>query len=323
MNQPAVAMTWEALTSSFAPVPPRAPDLMLRGRAVGAAGGAVMAIVNRTTDSFYAPARYADDAAAMDAVARAVADGAEIVDVGGVRAGVGPEVGTVEEIERVAPFVARVRAEHPDLIVSVDTWRAEVAREVAAAGADLINDTWAGADPHLVEVAGEHGLGVVCSHTGGAAPRTDPVDVRFSLPHDAPADADPLDAVVADVVAALSAGARRAITCGVPDRSVLVDPTHDFGKRTVDSLQLVRRTAALVALGYPVLMALSRKDFVGETLDLPVDERLEGTLAATALAAWQGARVFRTHDVRATRRVLDMVAAVRGELPPHAPVRGL
>ena len=322
-GEPRPTAAWSDVAASLAPVPVAAPPLVLRGRPVGVVGGAVMAIINRTTDSFYAPARFADDDAAMDAVARAVAEGAEIVDIGGVRAGVGPEVSVAEEIARVAPFVARVRSEHPDVLVSVDTWRAEVAREVADAGADLLNDTWAGADPRLVEVAGERRLGVVCSHTGGAAPRTDPRDVRFELPHDAPPGADARDAVVADVVSVLTRGARRAVACGVPPESVLVDPTHDFGKRTVDSLRLVQRTAALVALGFPVLMALSRKDFVGETLDLPVDERLEGTLAATAIAAWQGARVFRAHDVRATRRVLDMVAAVRGEAPPRAPVRGL
>lgn len=106
-------------------------------------------------------------------------------------------------------------------------------------------------------------------------------------------------------------------------QSILVDPTHDFGKTTMHSLRLVQRTSELTQLGYPLLMALSRKDFVGETLDLAVQERLEGTLAATAVAAWQGARVFRAHDVRATRRVLDMVAAIRGEVEPRAPLRGL
>ena len=104
---------------------------------------------------------------------------------------------------------------------------------------------------------------------------------------------------------------------------MLVDPTHDFGKNTWHSLHLVRRTEALVALGFPVLMAFSRKDFVGETLDLPAEERLEGTLAATAVAAWLGARVFRAHDVRATRRTLDMVATIRGDRPPARAVRGL
>lgn len=134
---------------------------------------------------------------------------------------------------------------------------------------------------------------------------------------------DPRDGVLDDAVATLRRAAARAVACGVPPASVLVDPTHDFGKNTWHSLHLLRRTQELAGLGHPLLMALSRKDFVGETLGLPPAERLEGTLAATALAAWLGARVFRAHDVRATRRVLDMVAAVRDEAPPRAALRGL
>lgn len=292
-------------------VPAGAPPLRLRGREL--AGPVVMAVVNRTPDSFYASARY-DEHGARDAVALAADEGAAIVDVGGVRAGRGPEVSAAEEIARVAPLVAHVRRAHPDLLVSVDTWRAEVASAVADEGADLVNDTWAGHDRRLVEVAAERGLGVVVSHTGGVRPRTDPFRVQYGAS---------LDGVLDDVVAALSAGAARAMGLGIDPASVLLDPTHDFGKNTWHSLHLVRRTEALVALGHPVLMALSRKDFVGETLGLPVDERLEGTLAATAVAAWLGARVFRTHDVAATRRVLDMVASVRGERAPASAVRGL
>ncbi|MCB7136512.1 dihydropteroate synthase [Cellulosimicrobium marinum] len=299
-------------------VPPAGTPLVLRGRVLEKP--AVMAIVNRTDDSFWAGARTLDDGQAMAAVARAVAEGAEIVDVGGVRAGVGPQVTPAEEIRRVVPFVARVREEFPDLLVSVDTWRAEVAHEAALAGADLLNDTWAGHDPRLVEVAGEHGVGVVCSHTGGATPRTDPFRVDYPA---GPGAADPRDGVVQDVVATVLAAAERAVACGVPRGSVLVDPTHDFGKNTWHSLHLLRRTDVLAGLGFPVLMALSRKDFVGEALDLPADERLEGTLAATAVAAWLGARVFRAHDVAATRRVLDLVAVVRDEEPPAAATRGL
>jgi dihydropteroate synthase len=104
---------------------------------------------------------------------------------------------------------------------------------------------------------------------------------------------------------------------------VLVDPTLDFGKTTAHSLTLLRHTAGIVALGYPVLQALSRKDFIGEALDLPAEDRLEGTLAATAVAAWLGATVFRAHDVRATRRVVDMVATIRGDRPPVLAVRGV
>ncbi|MDQ2624915.1 MAG: dihydropteroate synthase [Actinomycetota bacterium] len=285
--------------------------LRLRGRELDLARGVVMAIVNRTSDSFYAAARFTDDDAALAAVERAAADGAEIVDVGGIRAGRGPRVEPEDEIARVIPFVAAVRERFPDLILSVDTWRAQVAREAARAGADLINDTWAGHDPELAEVAAAEGVGVVVSHTGGALPRTDPL--RVSYP----------GGVVEDVLARLAAGAARAVAVGVDPAAVLIDPTHDFGKNTWHSLELVRHTARLAELGFPVLVALSRKDFVGETLGLDVDDRLEGTLAATAIAAWHGAGVFRAHDVAATRRTLDMVAAIRGVLPPVRAVRGL
>lgn len=303
-------------------VPARAPALVLRGRRVGSSSAAVMAIVNRTPDSFYAGARHLDDRTALAAVERAQEEGAELVDVGGVRAGVGPDVGVDEEIARVVPFVALVRREFPDLLVSVDTWRSEVARAAADAGADLLNDTWAGHDPHLVEVAAEFGTGIVCSHTGGGAPRTDTFPASYPLPPGSPTGTDPADGVLHDVLATLRASAERALQQGVARESILVDPTHDFGKTTPQSLHLTRRTDELASLGFPLLMALSRKDFVGEALDLPAEERLEGTLAATALAAWLGASVFRAHDVRATRRVLDMVATLRGDVPPRLAVRG-
>lgn len=317
-----------------AAVPRGSAPLVLRGREVGRDGRAVrpvvMAVLNRTTDSFYAPARVPDDAAALAAAERAYEDGAEILDVGGVRAGNGSPVDEAEEIRRVVPFVAAVRRAVPDLLVSVDTWRAGVARAAIDAGADLINDTWAGHDPGLVEVAGAAGVGVVCSHTGGATPRTDPYRVEYGPPvvptgsaSEGSPGGDGRDGLLADVVATLRAAAERAVECGVPRESVLVDPTHDFGKNTWHSLHLLRRTGVLAGLGFPLLMALSRKDFVGETLDLPPEERLEGTLGATAVAAWLGARVFRTHDVVATRRVLDLVAAVRDEAPPAVALRGL
>lgn len=184
--------------------------------------------------------------------------------------------------------------------------------EACAGLVDLVNDTWQGADPELLGVAAVTGAGYVVSHTGGLPPRTDPVNVDYG----------PDDAVVDDVLRVLRDGAARAEAAGLPRERILVDPTLDFGKTTLDSLALVRHTARIVDLGYPVLQAISRKDFVGETLDLAIDERLEGTLAATAIAAWQGATVFRAHDVRATRRVLDMVASIRGDRPPSLSVRG-
>lgn len=283
--------------------------LRLGTRTFGEHDHAVMAIVNRTPDSFYDQGATFDYQAALDRAAQVVDQGAAIIDVGGVKAGEGPEVSVAEELRRTAPFVAELRERHPDLVISVDTWRSEVARELCAAGADLINDTWSGADARLVEVAAEYGTGLVCSHTGGLPPRTDPRGVRY-------------DDVVADVIKTVTGLAERAVAAGVRPDGILVDPTHDFGKTTAHSLEVSRRLDELVATGWPVLVALSRKDFVGETLDLPVGERLAGTLGATAVAAWLGARVFRTHDVKETRHVLDMVASIRGTRMPLVDRRG-
>jgi dihydropteroate synthase len=280
-------------------------------RTVPAERALVMAIVNRTRDSFYDQgATFADDAA-LARVDQAVAEGADIVDIGGVRAGAqGETVDVAEECRRVVPFVAAVRERHPDLVLSVDTWRHEVGRQVCAEGADLINDTWAGTDPKLAEVAAEFGVGIVCSHTGNLPPRTDPHRVRY---------AD----VVAEVSAELVAAAERMVAIGVPREGILIDPTHDFGKNTWHGLELLRRLDELVATGWPVLMALSNKDFVGETLGVGLADRVDGTLAATAVAAWRGARVFRAHEVGRTRHVVDMVASIAGTRPPAAVLRAL
>jgi dihydropteroate synthase len=271
---------------------------------------AVMAIVNRTPDSFFDKgATFAADAA-LAAVERAVADGADIIDIGGVKAGPGEYVDAAEELRRTIPTIETVRARFPDVVISIDTWRAEVAREAVAAGADLLNDTWGGADPALAEVAAETGAAIVCSHAGGLTPRTRPHRIAF-------------DDVVADVITTVTSLAERALVLGVRADGILIDPAHDFGKNTRHSLAITRRLDELVATGWPVLVALSNKDFVGETLDVPLDERLDGTLAATTVSAWLGARIFRAHQVRPTRQVLDMVASIRGNRPPAVARRGL
>jgi len=269
-----------------------------------------MAIINRTPDSFYDGGANVELGAALQAVGRAVDEGADLVDIGGVRAGYGPDVDSAEELRRVLPLVGAVRERFPELPISIDTWRAAVAIEAVRAGADLINDTWAGADPQLIDVAAASGAAIVCSHTGGLGPRTDPHRVEYPD-------------VVDDVVQTVTRAAGLAVARGVRSDGILIDPTHDFGKNARHSLELTRRLDELVGTGWPVLVALSRKDFIGETLDLPAADRLEGTLAATAISAWHGARVFRTHDVRATRRVLDMVASIRGDRPPAVGRRGL
>ena len=290
---------------------PRPPGVLRLGRREFPADQlVVMAIVNRTPDSFYRPGVTWDPAAALERVHEVVAEGADIVDVGGVPARPGVEVDAKEEIRRTAPFIAAVREAYPELVISVDTWRHEVGREACAAGADLLNDTWGGWDPRLVEVAARAGAGVVCSHAGRLPPRTRPFRVAY-------------DDVVSDVLEVTLSLASRAVAVGVEPDRILIDPAHDFGKNTWHSLEVTRRLAELVGTGWPVLVSMSNKDFIGETLDVPVDDRLAGTLATTAVCAWLGARVFRAHHVRETRHALSTISAVRGDVPPARAVRGL
>lgn len=270
----------------------------------------MMAIVNRTPDSFYdRGATWAEDKA-FDRVAQVVDEGAEIVDIGGIKAAPGVEIDAAEEIGRVGSFVARVRAAYPDLVISVDTWRASVGRVVCAEGADLLNDAWGGADPELVDVAAQFGVAIVCTHTGGVTPRTRPHRIEY---------ADVVVSAITDTVAY----AERAVAAGVDPRSVVIDPAHDFGKNTFHSLEITRRLDEMTATGWPVLVSLSNKDFVGETLDLPVGERLTGTLAATAVSALHGARIYRVHEVTETRQVVDMVWTIAGRRLPKRAIRGL
>ncbi|MCR6032205.1 dihydropteroate synthase [Nocardioides sp. zg-579] len=270
----------------------------------------MMAIVNRTPDSFYDKgATWAEDAA-FDRVAQVVDEGAEMVDIGGIKAAPGAEIDEVEEKRRVVDFVARVRAAYPSLVISVDTWRASVGDAVCEAGADVLNDAWGGADPRLVDVAAKHDVALICTHTGGAVPRTRPYRVEYD---------DVVRAAVDDTVAY----AERALAAGVARESLVIDPAHDFGKNTFHSLEITRRLDEMVATGWPVLVSLSNKDFVGESLDLPVGERLVGTLAATAVCALAGARIFRVHEVVETRQVVDMVNTIAGRRLPARAIRGL
>ena len=286
----------------------------LCGRPITGDRPLIMAIVNRTPDSFYdGGANFTDDAA-QDAAHRLIAEGADVIDVGGVKAGPGESIDIETEIARVVPFIEWLRDAYPDQLISIDTWRSEVARQACRAGADLINDTWGGIDPAMPEAAAEFGAGLVCSHTGGLPPRTRPFRVGYGISS---------RGVVDDVISEVTAAAERAVVAGVARDRVLIDPTHDFGKNTFHGLALLRHVEDLVNTGWPVLMALSNKDFVGETLGVELTERLEGTLAATALAAAAGARMFRVHEVGPTRRVLEMVASISGQRRPARTVRGL
>jgi dihydropteroate synthase len=259
-----------------------------------------MAIVNATPDSFFDRGRTFGTAAALERIDQVVDEGAAIVDIGGVKAAPGGNVDADEELSRVLPVVEAARARHPDVVLSVDTWRSEVADVLLRAGADVVNDAWGAVDPGLAAVAATHGAGLVCTHAGGQSPRTRPHRVWY-------------DDVVGQTTTYLTDLAEDALRAGVRRDAIVIDPAHDFGKNSRHSLALTRHTDVLVATGWPVLVAMSRKDFIGEVLDLPPDDRLEGTLAATAVAAWLGARIFRAHDVTATMRVLKTVAAIRGD----------
>ncbi|MFG2502517.1 dihydropteroate synthase [Streptomyces sp. NPDC048441] len=270
----------------------------------------IMAIVNRTPDSFYDQGATFRDEPALARVEEAVSEGAAIIDIGGVKAGPGDEVTAEEEARRTVGFVADVRKRFPDVVISVDTWRHEVGEAVCEAGADLLNDAWGGVDPRLAEVAARYGVGLVCTHAGGAEPRTRPHRTTY-------------EDVMADILSVTLGLAERAVALGVPRESVMIDPGHDFGKNTRHSLEATRRLGEMVETGWPVLVSLSNKDFVGETLDKPVKERVVGTLATTAVSAWLGAQVYRVHEVAETRQVLDMVATIAGHRDPAVARRGL
>lgn len=281
-----------------------AVDLVFRGRKVTRDRALVMAIINRTPDSFYDQGATFDEQVARTAITKAMADGADLIDIGGVPALPGPEVTVDEEIRRVLPTVEWARETYPDLVISVDTWRHEVAERVCQAGADILNDNWAAADPAIIDVAAEYGTGYVCSHTDGLAPRTRRPDYpRY-------------DDVVAAVVDGTTRLAEQAVARGVPREGVLIDPAISFAKTVRHDLIVLRHTHALVETGWPVLIALSNKGFVADTLDVDRENRVTGTLAATAFAAQAGASMFRAHQVRETVHTVDMLASIAGVRPP-------
>jgi dihydropteroate synthase len=270
----------------------------------------IMAIVNRTPDSFYDKGATFEFNVAVERVRQVVAEGADLVDIGGVKAAPGAEVTVAEEIERTAPLVAAIRSEFPDLVISVDTWRHEVGEAVCQEGADVLNDAWGGWDPKLAAVAAKYDTALICTHAGGVEPRTRPHRISY-------------DDVMSDILTRTVGEAERAAALGVDRRGIVIDPGHDFGKNTRHSLEVTRRLPEMVATGWPVLVSLSNKDFVGETLNLPFGERLIGTLATTSVSAWLGARIFRAHNIAETRQTLDMIATIRGTRSPARTVRGL
>lgn len=262
---------------------------------------AIMGIVNRTPDSFYdRGATFAFDRAVASAL-RAAEVGADLVDVGGVPFGRGPAVSLGEELDRVVPVVEAIHAAS-DVVISVDTFSAEVARQSIAAGAAVINDTSGLYDPGMAGVVAGSAATLVLTHSL-APPRSEPPRPEY---------AD----VTAEVIAFLRDRVARAEAAGVPSERLIVDPGHDLNKNTFHSLELTRRLEEIVAIGPPTLVAVSNKDFIGETLDRGKSARLEGTVAAAVICMMKGARILRMHDVPAAVAAARMTEAVLGLREP-------
>jgi dihydropteroate synthase len=260
---------------------------------------AVMAIVNRTPDSFHDRGSTFALAKAVEAALAAAEAGADWVDIGGVPFAPGPEVTATEELDRVLPVVEAVRDR---AVVSVDTFRPEVAREVIAAGAGVINDTSGLRDPAMADAVAGTGATLVITHSL-AAPRT-----RWPRPQ--------YRDVTAEVAAFLRERVELALSRGVRPEQLLIDPGHDLNKNTLHSLEVTRRLGEIAAIGYPVLAAVSNKDFIGETLNAPHQDRLAGTIAAVVFCVLHGARIVRVHDVRAAVQAVQMTEAMLGWREP-------
>ncbi|MDQ3939763.1 MAG: dihydropteroate synthase [Actinomycetota bacterium] len=267
----------------------------------------VMGIVNRTPDSFYDGGRM-ELSAAVDHALRLVDEGADLLDLGAVKAGPGPDVSVKEETARLLPLVEAVAA-RVEVPLSVETGRAAIATAAFEAGASMLNDVTGAVDEDVLGACAEAGAAVVLMHHGGQI-RSRPRNPRYD-----------------DVVRAVTAGWRdltdRALRNGSPRDRIVVDPGLDFGKNTFHSLELLDRLPELVAVGWPVLVAASRKDVVGETLGVAPGARLQGSLAVVAVAVRAAVAMVRVHDVAATVQVVRMVEAIARRRPPVAPVRGL
>lgn len=261
---------------------------------------AVMAIVNRTPDSFYDRGRTEALDAAVAAATLAIEQGADWIDVGGAKFAPGPAIPAEEEIERVVPVVAALAGS--GAVISVDTFLPEVARAAIAAGAHVVNDTTGIHDPAMADVVAETGATIVVTHSL-AKPRT---------PYPSPRYGD----VVAEVSAFLAERVALAESRGVASDRIVIDPGHDLNKHTLHSLELTRRLGEITRLGYPTLVALSNKDFVGESLGRPREQRIEGSIAAAVYCVMQGARIVRVHNVRETVDAMRMIEAIEGWREP-------
>lgn len=275
----------------------------------------MMGVLNITPDSFsgdglLSPPLFFEKGgarAALDQARHFLASGADILDVGGESTRPGSEpVDSRAEMARVIPVVQALSKEFPDTLISIDTYKATVAEEALRAGAHIVNDVWAlRADPALAGVVAKHKASVILMHN-----RSNPasVEVRAQLGN-AYIGAE-YDDLLADVKRELMDSVKLAVQAGVPDEHIILDPGIGFGKTVAHNLELIRRLDEIRALGYPVLLGTSRKSFIGFTLDLPADQRVEGTAATVSVGITRGADIIRVHDVEHMVRVAKMTDAI-------------
>ncbi|WP_223263021.1 dihydropteroate synthase [Arthrobacter sp. NamB2] len=262
---------------------------------------ALMAVINRTPDSFYDGGATFALQSAVDAALKAVDDGADWVDIGGAPFSPGDAIPAAEEADRIVPLIAAVRATS-DVVISADTFLPDVARLALAAGANVINDTTGLRDPDMAAVVAEAGAHLVITHSL-AEPRT---------VYPRPTYGD----VVREIADFLLRKVDDAVRLGIPEDRILLDPGHDLNKNTLHSLEITRRFSEIAGLGFPTLAAVSNKDFIGETLDRPKRQRVEGSLAAAVICILGGARVVRMHNVEASRAAINITEAVLGWRAP-------
>lgn len=260
-----------------------------------------MAIINRTPDSFYDGGATFSLKAAVDAAISAIDAGADWIDIGGVPFSPGPALSWQEEAQRVVPVIKAVRAQS-DVIISADTFLPEVAAAAIEAGADVINDTTGISDPRLGRVVADAGVHLVLTHSL-ASPRT-----IYPRPH--------YDDVVAEVRDYLRSKVELALSLGIKDEKLIVDPGHDLNKNTLHTLAMTAGFESFASLGYPTLAAVSNKDFIGETLDIPKSERTAGSLAAAAMCIMNGARIIRMHNITESAHAIGMLEAAMGWRKP-------
>lgn len=255
----------------------------------------VMGILNRTPDSFFDAGRYWNFDNFLRQAGQLVSEGADILDVGGVKAGPGPEVTPQQEIERVVPAVEALRSRF-DLPISVDTFRASVLEESLKAGALAGNDIGGFADPSYLEIASKYGAAVVATHVRLGPRIADPQPCYGNLR--------------AEVLEFLRVRANMALSAGIDREKVMIDAGLDLGKTAAMSAELIRHTDDLAELGFVVLLSASNKGFLGELSGSSINERTDATHGAHALGIALGARVLRVHNVAGSRRVADAMSAM-------------